>query len=137
MPKDVVYISAAILKNERGEIFLIQRPPHKKLAGYYEFPGGKIEPHETPEQAMVRELKEEIGIEVDEGDLRPLNFFSYAYPDFYLVMFTYILETWKGAIAPQENQGDFVWTSIDDFDKYPTPPADVAIIEKLKAILKG
>ena len=135
MSRRVVYVSAAILKNEAGNIFIIQRPPHKKLAGYYEFPGGKIEPDETPEEAMVRELHEEIGITVRKEDLTPLNFFSYTYPDFHLVMLTYVIHVWQGEIHPKEDQGHFAWVSVDDFDKYPTPPADVAIIDQLKALL--
>lgn len=137
MPHPIVYVSAAILKNEVGKIFIIQRPSHKKLGGYYEFPGGKIEPQETPEQAIVRELHEELGIEVVEGDLRPLNFFSYPYPDFHLVMFTYVIDTWQGEIHPKEDQGHFTWIDVEDFDKYPTPPADDAIIDQLKAMLRA
>ena len=135
MTHPVVYVSAAILKNAEGKICLIQRPPHKKLAGYYEFPGGKIEVSETPEQAIVRELHEEIGITVHEEDLTPLNFFSYPYPDFHLVMFTYVIHTWKGEIHAKEDQGDFVWIDVEDFNKYPTPPADVALISQLKTLL--
>lgn len=102
------------------------------MAGLWEFPGGKVEAGETPEAALVRELHEEIGIEVRESSLKPLNFASHPYPDFHLLMPVFKVETWVGKPSPQEGQV-LDWVAIDRLDEYPAPAADIPLFEALKA----
>ncbi len=130
-PLKVVYVSAGVLKNANDQILLVQRPVDKPMAGLWEFPGGKIEDKESPELALQRELKEELGITLDLNDLKPLCFTSYSYPDFQLVMLVYNCSRWQGNIDLRENQQAFAWVSCQDLKTYSVPPADLPIIEIL------
>lgn len=130
----IVWVSAVALIDSDGRVLLAQRPPGKKMAGLWEFPGGKIEAGETPEQALVRELKEEIGIDTAASCLAPLAFASHRYDDFHLVMPLYACRVWQGQVTAREGQS-FVWAYPKDFDKYPMPPADIPLIPVLKELL--
>ncbi len=131
MGSKIVWVVAAVLQKSTGEVLVVQRPPHRSMAGLWEFPGGKIESYETPEQALVRELHEELGLSVDCKDLVPLTFVSHTYSDFHLVMLVYRCQTWKGRIVLKENQADYAWTFAKDLITFPMPPADLPILELL------
>ena len=100
----VVLVAACALIDADGRVLLAQRPAGKSMAGLWEFPGGKVEPGERPEQSLIRELKEELGIVVKEACLAPLTFASHGYPDFHLLMPLYVCRRWEGIVAPQEGQ---------------------------------
>ncbi|RZI46690.1 8-oxo-dGTP diphosphatase MutT [Candidatus Finniella inopinata] len=127
----MIYVAAVALTNQQGEILLVQRPAGKQMAGLWEFPGGKIESHESPEQALQRELKEELNLTVDLDDLVHLCFVSHPYPDFHLVMLIYTCHQWQGDVEMLENQEDFAWVARDDLKAYPMPPADLPVVEIL------
>ena len=126
----VVYVSAAAIFNQSGEILLAQRPPGKAMAGLWEFPGGKIESDETPERALVRELEEELSIEVTEKDLEPITFASHAYENFHLFMPLYGVRRWIGALQPTEGQ-ELAWVKPQDLHSYPAPAADIPLFDRL------
>ncbi len=130
----LLLVSAALLMNKEGKVLLAQRPPGKSMAGLWEFPGGKIQSGETPEQALVRELKEELAIEVNLSDLRSLSFASHCYENFHLLMPLYLCRHWKGLVQPKEGQ-KFVWITLDEFDNFPMPPADKPLIPNLQKLL--
>lgn len=130
-PLKVVFVSAGVLKNLEGRVLLIQRPMGKQMAGLWEFPGGKIEDEESPELALQRELKEELGITVDVKDLTPLCFVSHSYPDFQLVMLVYTCSLWQGRIDLRENQPAFAWVSCQELKTYSLPLADLPIVDIL------
>ncbi|MEM9841501.1 MAG: 8-oxo-dGTP diphosphatase MutT [Pseudomonadota bacterium] len=125
-----VYVAAAALINPAGEILLAQRPEGKAMAGLWEFPGGKIEPDESPEQALCRELSEELGITVSETDLNPITFASHTYDTFHLFMPLYLLKNWRGAPRPNEGQS-LAWVAPQDLHRYPAPAADIPLFEVL------
>jgi 8-oxo-dGTP diphosphatase len=102
MSLKVVLVAACALIDADGRVLLAQRPAGKSMAGLWEFPGGKVEPGERPEQSLIRELKEELGITVKEDCLAPLTFASHGYPDFHLLMPLYVCRRWEGIVAPQE-----------------------------------
>ncbi|ACT58490.1 8-oxo-dGTP diphosphatase MutT [Hirschia baltica] len=126
--KKLVLVSAVALVDQEDRLLLAQRPEGKSLAGLWEFPGGKVEEGENPEAALVRELKEELGIKVDERDFLPFTFASHAYKDFHLLMPVYLCQTWEGEPEGCEGQ-DLAWVSVDELAKYPTPPADVRLMD--------
>ncbi|MCA8900870.1 MAG: 8-oxo-dGTP diphosphatase MutT [Hyphomonas sp.] len=128
----LVLVVAAALYNPDGEILLAQRPEGKQLAGLWEFPGGKVEPGESPEAALCRELNEELGITVNETDLEPITFASFAYPDFHLLMPLYACHAWHGEVHPREGQS-VAWVTPSRLDDYPAPPADIPLF----AVLSG
>lgn len=130
----VVYVAAVVLVDNDGRVLLAERPAGKKLAGLWEFPGGKIEAGETPEQALVRELKEELDIDTSQTCLAPLTFASHRYDDFHLFMPVFVCRVWKGVVAAQEGQR-IAWVFPKDFDKYPMPPADIPLIPVLRDLL--
>jgi 8-oxo-dGTP diphosphatase len=130
----IVYVVAAVLVDRDGRVLLAQRPAGKKMAGLWEFPGGKIEASETPEEALVRELHEELGIDTKASCLSPLTFASHAYDDFHLFMPVFICRVWQGMVTSKEGQA-FAWVYSKDFDKYPMPPADVPLIPVLRDLL--
>ncbi|MEQ9447016.1 MAG: 8-oxo-dGTP diphosphatase MutT [Rhodospirillaceae bacterium] len=123
----VVTVVAAALMNERDEILLTQRPQGKAMAGLWEFPGGKLEDGETPEQALSRELKEELGLTLKPDTFTPYTFVSHSYDSFHLLMPLYICRQWTGDITPQEKQA-FAWVAAKDLNSYPMPPADLPLI---------
>ena len=126
----VVLVVAAALVNKDGQVLLAQRPEGKSMAGLWEFPGGKIDPGETPEVALARELREEVSIVCDANDLRPMTFASHSYEDFHLLMPLYALHTWRGSPTPVEGQ-KLEWVSPARLHDYPAPAADVPLFDEL------
>ncbi len=129
--RSIVIVAACVLVNEAGALLIAKRPPGRPLAGLWEFPGGKVEQGEQPEDAVIRELREELGIEIARVDLEPLTFASHAYPDFYLLMPLYRCARWRGAVVALEGQ-ELRWVCAEDLVDYDMPPAD----EPLKAALR-
>jgi 8-oxo-dGTP diphosphatase len=130
----LLLVVAVALVDTDGRILLTQRPEGKALAGLWEFPGGKVEPGERPEHALIRELHEELGVEVGEPCLAPLTFASHAYPDFHLLMPLYICRRWTGSATGREGQA-LKWVRPHDLRAYPMPPADAPLIPALIDLL--
>ena len=130
----VVLVAACALIDADGRVLLAQRPPGKSMAGLWEFPGGKIEAGERPEDALIRELHEELAITVREPCLAPLTFASHSYPDFHLLMPLYICRRWEGFVRAAENQV-IKWVRAEDLRKYQMPPADAPLIPMLRDLL--
>ena len=126
-----VRVVAAALIDPDGRVLLAQRPAGKAMAGQWEFPGGKIEPRETPEQALIRELKEELGVDVTESCLAPLAFVSHDYDHFHLVMPLYAIRQWRGRPSAREGQ-TLTWVGKDRLSAYPMPPADIPLVAQLR-----
>ncbi len=124
-------VAAVALIDADGRVLLAQRPEGKSLAGLWEFPGGKVEPGETPERALIRELHEELGIETWGSCLAPLTFASHSYDDFHLLMPLFACRRWQGVPRPQEGQ-HLVWARTHEFNKYPLPPAALPLIPILR-----
>lgn len=130
----LVLVVAVALIDADNRILIAQRPEGKQLAGLWEFPGGKVDPGERPEQALIRELKEELGIDVTEPCLAPLTFASHAYDDFHLLMPLYICRRWSGTVTSREGQ-KFAWVRANKLRDYPMPPADLPLIPHLTGLL--
>ncbi len=130
----VLLVVACALVDEDGRVLIAQRPEGKSLAGLWEFPGGKLDPGERPEMALIRELKEEIGIDVKEACLAPLTFASHAYPEFHLLMPLYICRRWDGVVTAREGQA-LKWVRPAKLRDYPMPPADEPLIPALIDLL--
>ena len=130
----IVLVAAVALIDDGNRVLLAERPAGKSMAGLWEFPGGKVEPNETPEAALQREIKEELGIELCRECLAPFNFASHAYEQFHLLMPLYICRTWDGEIAPREGQRT-AWVRPLDLIKYPMPAADLPLIPWLRDFL--
>lgn len=127
----VVLVSAVALIDADGRVLLAQRPESKSLAGLWEFPGGKVEPGETPEAALIRELDEELGISTHASCLAPLTFASHSYPDFHLLMPLFACRRWRG--TPQSREGqNLKWARVNELRDYPMPPADLPLIPILR-----
>ena len=131
--KLVLVVAAALIDAER-RVLIAQRPPGKSLAGLWEFPGGKVEPGERPERALVRELEEELGIVVAEAALTPLFFASHAYPQMHLLMPLYECRRWSGDAVAREGQA-LRWVHPRTLHNLPMPPADEPLIAPLVALL--
>ncbi len=127
----IILVSAVALIDADGRVLLAQRPEGKSLAGLWEFPGGKVEPGETPEAALIRELHEEIGIDTHASCLAPLTFASHTYPDFHLLMPLFACRRWQGTPQPREGQV-LKWVRANDLRNYPMPPADLPLIPVLR-----
>lgn len=126
-----VLVSAVALIDPDGRVLLAQRPEGKAMAGLWEFPGGKVEPGETPEAALIRELQEELGIDTWASCLAPLTFASHSYDDFHLLMPLFACRKWNG--TPQGKEGQALkWAKANELRSYPMPPADVPIIPILR-----
>jgi 8-oxo-dGTP diphosphatase len=130
----IVLVSAVALVDADGRVLLAQRPAGKPMAGLWEFPGGKVDPSETPETALIRELAEELGIDVTASCLAPFTFASHSYPDFHLLMPLYVCRKWSGIPAAREGQR-FAWVRPARLGEYPMPPADKPLIAMLRDLL--
>jgi 8-oxo-dGTP diphosphatase len=130
----LVLVAACALIDPDGRVLIAQRPPGKSMAGLWEFPGGKVEPGERPEQSLIRELREELGIAVKEECLAPLTFASHLYPDFHLLMPLYVCRRWEGFVESQEGQ-QLKWVRPPELRNYPMPPADEPLISHLTTLL--
>ena len=130
----LLLVVAVALVDPDGRVLISERQAGKALAGLWEFPGGKVEPGERPEGALIRELAEELGIVVAEPCLAPLSFASHAYPDMHLLMPLYICRRWEGQARPMEGQA-LRWVWPRDLRSYPMPPADEPLIPALIDLL--
>ena len=134
MSRKTVLVAACALIDADGRVLLAQRPPGKPIEGLWEFPGGKVEADERPEETLIRELKEELGIVVSEPCLAPLTFASHAYSDFHLLMPLYVCRRWDGIVTPLEHQ-QVTWVKPNRLRDYKMPPADEPLIAHLMALL--
>ena len=134
MSVKLVLVAACALIDADGRVLIAQRPPGKSMAGLWEFPGGKVHETESPESALIRELKEELAIDVTEACLAPLTFASHLYPDFYLLMPLYVCRRWEGIVEAREKQ-QLKWVRPNELRSYPMPPADEPLISHLTALL--
>lgn len=132
--KKILLVAASALVDTDNRVLIAQRPEGRSMAGLWEFPGGKVEPGETPEQALVRELREELSIEVCETCLAPFTFASHTYEQFHLLMPLYLCKTWEGEVAPREAQA-VKWVRASRLADYPMPPADLPLIPWLRDLL--
>jgi 8-oxo-dGTP diphosphatase len=130
----LVLVAACAFVDADSRVLLAQRPEGKSMAGLWEFPGGKVEAGERPEETLIREAEEELGIVVKEACLAPLTFASHSYPDFHLLMPLYICRRWDGIITPREGQ-KLAWVRPNKLRDYPMPPADVPLIAHLTTLL--
>lgn len=130
----ILLVVAVALVDRDNRILVAQRPEGKQLAGYWEFPGGKVDAGERPEISLIRELNEELGITVSEDCLAPLTFASHAYEDFHLLMPLYICRKWQGMVQGRENQ-QLKWVRARDLRDYKLPPADIPLISPLIDLL--
>jgi 8-oxo-dGTP diphosphatase len=130
----LVLVAACALVDADGRVLIAQRPQGKPMAGLWEFPGGKVESGERPEQTLIRELKEELGITVNEACLAPLTFASHGYPDFHLLMPLYVCRRWDGTVTAREAQ-QLAWVKPNKLRDYEMPPADVPLISHLMNLL--
>lgn len=133
-PLKLTLVVAVALVDADNRILLAQRPEGKQLAGLWEFPGGKVEPGERPEETLIRELREELGITVKEPCLAPLTFASHAYESFHLLMPLYICRKWQGTVTAREHQ-QLAWVRANKLRDYPMPPADIPLIAHLTDLL--
>ena len=130
----LLLVVAAALVDADNRVLLAQRPKGKQLEGLWEFPGGKIDAGERPEDALIRELKEELGISVKAPCLAPLTFASHAYDDFHLLMPLYICRRWEGFVQPLDGQA-LKWVRPKNLRDHPMPPADAPLIPALQDLL--
>jgi 8-oxo-dGTP diphosphatase len=130
----LVLVAACALIDTDGRVLIAQRPEGRSMAGLWEFPGGKVEQGERPEEALIRELREELGIVVKEACLAPLTFASHTYDDFQLLMPLYVCRRWEGMVTPLEGQ-QLTWVKPAKLRDYPMPPADLPLISHLMALL--
>lgn len=133
--RQLLLVVACALVDEDGRVLLAQRPDGKHLAGYWEFPGGKLLPGETPEACLVRELREELGIATETACLAPLTFASHAYERFHLLMPLYVCRKWKGEPVPLEGQAALRWVRARALRDLAITPAGVALIPFLEELL--
>jgi 8-oxo-dGTP diphosphatase len=130
----LVLVAACALIDVDGRVLIAQRPEGKAMAGLWEFPGGKVEDGERPEQTLIRELAEELGITVSEPCLAPLTFASHAYPDFHLLMPLYVCRRWDGTVTAREH-ARLAWVRPNRLRDYPMPPADAPLIPHLISLV--
>ena len=130
----LLLVAACALVDADGRVLLAQRPEGKPLAGLWEFPGVKVEPGETPEDTLIRELAEELGVDVQAACLAPLTFASHSYPEFHLLMPLFICRRWQGSVRAAEGQA-LAWVKPNRLREYPMPPADEPLIPHLRDLL--
>jgi len=130
----ILLVAACALIDADGRVLLAERPAGKPMAGLWEFPGGKVDVGERPEETLIRELKEELGIVVKEACLAPLTFASHGYEDFHLLMPLYVCRRWEGSVTPLEGQR-LAWVRPNRLREYPTPAADEPLIPHLMSLL--
>lgn len=129
--RPTLLVVAVALIDADGRVLVSRRPEGKPMAGLWEFPGGKVQDGETPEQALIREMREELDIDTAESCLAPFTFASHEYDDFHLLMPLYVCRVWKGMVAPREGQ-ELKWLRPDDLRDYPMPPADIPLVAMLR-----
>jgi 8-oxo-dGTP diphosphatase len=134
MGAKLVLVAACALIDADGRVLIAQRPAGKSMAGLWEFPGGKVEDGERPEQSLIRELQEELDIAVREECLAPLTFASHSYPDFHLLMPLYVCRRWEGIVKAREQQR-LKWVRPNELRTYAMPPADEPLISHLMTLL--
>lgn len=132
--KKMVLVAAVCMIDPDGRILVAQRPEGKSMAGLWEFPGGKVEPGETPEGALIRELKEELGIDTWKSCLAPLTFASHEYDDFHLLMPLYACRKWDGFVHGKEGQAT-KWVTVQDLFDLPMPEADLPLLPMIRDYL--
>lgn len=130
----IVLVAALALVDSDGRVLLARRPEGKPMTGLWEFPGGKVEADETPERTVVREAREELGVDVEHSCLAPLTFASHAYPDFHLLMPLYVCRIWSGVARGMEGQA-LKWVRPAEMDARTMPPADAPLIAQLRDLL--
>ena len=131
--KSLLVVAVALIDAD-GRVLLTRRPEGKAMAGLWEFPGGKVEDGETPEAALIRELNEELSLDVSESCLAPFTFASHGYDDFHLLMPLYLCRVWDGVVRPREGQ-QTTWVRPDRLRDYPMPPADKPLVAMLEDLL--
>ena len=134
VPRRLLLVVACALVDSDGRVLLAQRPQGKTLAGLWEFPGGKVEPGEMPEETLIRELKEELGIDVAKACLAPFTFASHTYETFHLLMPLYVCRRWEGTVQSMEGQA-LEWVKPSRMRDYPMPPADIPLVASLRDLL--
>ena len=134
MAEGLLLVIAAALVDVDGRVLICQRPKGKSLAGLWEFPGGKLEAGETPEACLIRELDEELGIQVTQACLAPFVFSSHNYESFHLVMPLYLCRRWKGVVTAKEHEA-LAWVKPERLGDYPMPPADEPLVAWLRDLL--
>jgi 8-oxo-dGTP diphosphatase len=132
--RPLVLVSAVALVDADGRVLIAQRPAGKSMAGLWEFPGGKVDDGETPEEALVRELHEELGIETATSCLAPIGFASHGYEKFHLLMPLFACRKWAGTPHPREGQA-LKWVRPQELARYPMPPADLPLVGLLRDLL--
>ena len=132
-PPTVLVVAVALVDAD-GRVLLQRRPPGKAMAGLWEFPGGKVQDGELPESALIRELREELGVDTEESCLAPFTFASHCYDDFHLLMPLYVCRIWKGTATPREGQ-ELAWVRPARMADYPMPPADRPLVAMLRDLL--
>ena len=136
MYKPLIVVSAIALINDQNQVLYAQRPKGKNMEDLWEFPGGKLEPGETAEKAIQRELMEELSLHVELDDLIPLTFASQEYDDFIMIMPLFICKKWSGSIHPNEGQA-YAWVNLEDLKSYPMPPADEPLLDNILNFMKA
>jgi 8-oxo-dGTP diphosphatase len=131
---NLLLVAACALVDTDGRVLIAQRPAGRSMAGMWEFPGGKIEPGERPEDTLIRELHEELGISVKEACLAPLTFASHTYTEFHLLMPLYVCRRWDGIVSGREGQR-LAWVKPNRLKDYDMPPADVPLVSHLISLL--
>jgi 8-oxo-dGTP diphosphatase len=134
MTRPLLVVAAVALVDRDNRVLIAKRPAGKAMAGLWEFPGGKVHEGETPEQALVRELQEELAITVCETCLAPFTFASHPYEGFHLLMPLFLCRTWEGELRPREGQ-EVKWVRASRLSVYPMPPADLPLIPMLRDLL--
>jgi 8-oxo-dGTP diphosphatase len=130
----MLLVAAAALVDADGRVLICQRPDGKQLAGLWEFPGGKVEPGETPEACLIRELEEELGIAVTHACLAPFVFASHEYESFHLLMPLYLVRRWSGTMTAREHKA-LAWVKPSKLGDYPMPPADAPLVAWLRDLV--